>query len=98
MLALMGVFIVIVTLVQSVVQMMECPAEELTQRTYNIAAFSFTPAEIVAEVQKYVPLTVEYKVDKTRQKIGKDKKIPHKGLFWATVWCAYVLSFKTRMS
>ena len=55
---------------QSVIQMMECPAEDLTQRTYNIAAFSFTPAEIIAEVQKYVPLTVEYKVDKTRQRIG----------------------------
>ena len=50
--------------------MMESPAEDLSQRTYNIAAFSFTPAEIVAEVQKYVPLTVEYKIDKARQRIG----------------------------
>lgn len=56
--------------IQSVIQMMECPEEDLTQRTYNIAAFSFTPAEIVAEVQKYVPLTVDYKIDKSRQRIA----------------------------
>ena len=56
---------------QSVIQMMECPESNLSQRTYNIAAFSFTPEEIFAEIQKYVPLTVEYKVDKNRQKIGQ---------------------------
>lgn len=49
---------------------MKCPEDQLNQRTYNIGAFSFTPAEIFAEIQKHVPLTVDYKIDKTRQRIG----------------------------
>jgi len=40
------------------------------QRTYNIAAFSFTPSELEKEVKKYIPeLEVTYKPD-SRQKIA----------------------------
>lgn len=56
--------------IQSVIQMMEAPEDGFNQRTYNIAAFSFTPEEIANEIRKYVPLTVEYKVDPVRQKIA----------------------------
>ena len=56
---------------RSVVEFMETPNEKLSMRTYNVAAMSFTPAEIADAVRKYVPnLSVSYKVDE-RQKIGQ---------------------------
>ena len=56
---------------QSVVQLMEYPEDELKQRTYNVTAFSFTPEELFNEIRNHIPdLKVTYKVD-TRQAIGK---------------------------
>lgn len=55
---------------RSVVQFMEIPHNSLKQRTYNVNAMSFTPAELVDEVKKYVPdLKVKYEPD-SRQKIA----------------------------
>jgi threonine 3-dehydrogenase len=55
---------------QSVVQFMQFPAENLKQRTYNITAMSFTPDELFAEIRKHVPdFKVTYNVD-SRQAIG----------------------------
>ena len=43
----------------------------LSTRTYNVAAMSFTPAELFEAVKKHVPhLQITYKAD-ARQKIGK---------------------------
>jgi threonine 3-dehydrogenase len=49
---------------------MIAPEEELSCRVYNVAAMSFTPAELFNEVKKQVPeLTLDYNID-DRQKIG----------------------------
>jgi threonine 3-dehydrogenase len=54
----------------SVLQFMQFPADQLKQRTYNITAMSFTPAELFAEIKKHIPeLKVTYSVD-SRQAIG----------------------------
>lgn len=56
---------------KATLEIMEAPAEALTMRTYNINAMSFTPEELVQEVQKYVPeLQVTYNVDQVKQAIG----------------------------
>lgn len=56
---------------KATLEVMEAPAEALSMRTYNISAMSFTPEELVQEVQKHVPeLQVIYKVDEIRQAIG----------------------------
>lgn len=53
-------------------ELLECPAEKLKRRTYNMQGVSFTPDELTAEVKKFVPhLEVEYEVDPLRQSIGK---------------------------
>jgi threonine 3-dehydrogenase len=50
---------------------MEADNAKLKQRTYNIAAMSFTPAQIVEEVRKHIPhLKVTYNPD-SRQNIGQ---------------------------
>ncbi|XP_025027957.1 L-threonine 3-dehydrogenase, mitochondrial-like isoform X2 [Python bivittatus] len=52
-------------------EIMETPAEQLSMRTYNISAMSFTPEELVQEVQKHIPeLEVVYNVDPVRQAIA----------------------------
>ncbi len=56
----------------SILQYMETPFEKLAkQRTYNVAAMSFTPEELFNEIKKHVPdLKITYKID-SRQQIGK---------------------------
>ena len=55
----------------SIIQFMHFPESKLNQRTYNINAMSFTPAELFDEIKKHVPnLKVIYNVD-SRQKIGE---------------------------
>lgn len=47
------------------------PYDYISNRTYNVAAMSFTPSELFEAVKKRVPeLEIEYKPD-GRQKIGK---------------------------
>jgi threonine 3-dehydrogenase len=54
----------------SLINIMEAPAEQLKQRTYNVNAIDFTPAELISAIKKYVPnLTVTFKPD-GRQDIG----------------------------
>ena len=56
---------------RATLEFLETPNECLTMRTYNVAAMSFSPAELVEEVRKQVPhLSVEYKLDPLRQAIG----------------------------
>jgi nucleoside-diphosphate-sugar epimerase len=57
--------------IQATVDIMEAPAENIKIRSsYNLAAMSFTPTQIAAEIQKYIPnLQVTYKPD-FRQKIA----------------------------
>lgn len=57
--------------IQSIVSIMEAPSAQLKQRTYNVAAMSFTPEELAKAIQKYKPkFRISYKAD-DRQKIGK---------------------------
>lgn len=62
---------------RATLEMMEAPAETLSMRTYNINAMSFTPAELVQELQKLLPgLQVTYHIDPVRQAIGEAPR-PH---------------------
>lgn len=49
---------------RATMEYLEAPAEQLSMRTYNVSAMSFTPEELAAEVKKYVPdLEVIYQPD-----------------------------------
>jgi len=51
---------------------LEAPAEQLTQRVYNIQGFSFTPSKLYKAIQKRIPqLQIKYKPD-FRQVISRD--------------------------
>ena len=39
----------------SITQLIEAPDEQLTQRTYNVAALTFTPAELAAAIKRVMP-------------------------------------------
>ena len=41
--------------IQSIVDIMEASKDQLKQRTYNVAAMSFTPDELTKAIQKYKP-------------------------------------------
>ena len=56
---------------RATVEFMHAPESQLSLRTYNIAAMSFTPEEVAREIQKHVPqFKVTYKPDAVRQTIG----------------------------
>ncbi|XP_015923758.2 L-threonine 3-dehydrogenase, mitochondrial isoform X2 [Parasteatoda tepidariorum] len=55
---------------RSLIEIMEAPEEKLTLRTYNVAAISFTPEELVNALKKHMPhVEVTYAPDR-RQKIA----------------------------
>ncbi|XP_046712069.1 L-threonine dehydrogenase 2 isoform X2 [Silurus meridionalis] len=55
---------------RATVEFMQAPEYQLNLRTYNIAAVSFTPEEVVEEIRKHLPhLRVIYKPDPVRQNI-----------------------------
>lgn len=58
--------------IAATIQLMEAPAEQIKCRmAYNLAAMSFTPAELFAEIKKHKPdFEIEYKPD-FRQKIAE---------------------------
>ena len=61
--------------IQSIIGIMEASNDQLKQRTYNVAAMSFTPDELTKAIQKYKPnFKISYEVD-DRQKIGKTVSI-----------------------
>ena len=67
---------------RATVEFMHAPESQLSLRTYNIAAMSFTPEELAQEVMKQLPdLEVSYDVDQVRQAIGKYKSSTFMGLF-----------------
>jgi len=51
--------------IRATIELMEAPKEKITIRTsYNIAAISFSPAEIAAEIKKHIPeFSINYKPD-----------------------------------
>ncbi|XP_037312919.2 L-threonine 3-dehydrogenase, mitochondrial-like isoform X2 [Pungitius pungitius] len=56
---------------RATLEFLEAPAESLLGRTYNINATSFTPHDLVREIQKSLPdLEVTYNVDPIRQAIA----------------------------
>jgi threonine 3-dehydrogenase len=49
-------------------QLLEAKSENLSQRVYNVTAFSFTPEQISKEIQKYLPsFTIQYNPDFRQQ-------------------------------
>lgn len=57
--------------IAATIQIMQAPAQQIKIRSsYNLAAMSFTPTEIAAEIQKHIPdFTISYAPD-FRQKIA----------------------------
>ena len=57
--------------IRATISIMEAPAENIRIRSsYNLAGFSFTPAQLVAEIQRFLPeFTCDYEPD-FRQKIA----------------------------
>lgn len=55
--------------IDATVQIMQAPAEDVKLRSsYNLAAISFTPKEIAAEIKKHIPdFTITYKPDFRQQ-------------------------------
>ncbi len=55
--------------IKATIELMEAPAEKIKIRTsYNIAAMSFSPKEIAAEIKKHIPdFTITYKPDYRQQ-------------------------------
>jgi threonine 3-dehydrogenase len=54
--------------IDAVIQLLEAPNESLTQRTYNVTGFSFTPAELTHSIQKEIPhFNVNYRPDFRQQ-------------------------------
>lgn len=51
--------------IKATIELMEAPAEKISVRTsYNVAAISFSPKEIAAEIKKHIPdFTISYKPD-----------------------------------
>ena len=58
--------------IRATLELMEAPAEKIKIRTsYNLAAMSFTPAELTAEIQKHLPdFRINYEPDE-RQTIAE---------------------------
>jgi len=53
------------------VKYLKAPQQNLKRSVYNLGGVSFTPEELVAEVQKLIPgFTVEYELCETRSKIA----------------------------
>lgn len=57
---------------RATIELMEAPAERIRERSgYNVAAMSFTPAQIGAEIARHIPgFTIEYAPD-YRQRIAR---------------------------
>jgi len=55
--------------IRATIELMEAPAEKITTRTsYNIAAMSFSPAEIGIEIEKHIPgFKISYEPDYRQQ-------------------------------
>src|SRR3989337_4559125 len=51
--------------IRATIELMDAPAENIKVRTsYNLAAMSFTPAELAAEIKKHLPdFKIDYKPD-----------------------------------
>ncbi|XP_030643071.1 L-threonine dehydrogenase 2 [Chanos chanos] len=56
---------------RATIEFMQAPEYQLSLRTYNISAMSFTPEELVEEIRKHLPhLKVTYNPDPVRQNIA----------------------------
>lgn len=58
--------------IRATLELMDAPAEDIKIRTsYNLGGISFTPAEIAASIQKYIPnFSISYNPDPLRQAIA----------------------------
>lgn len=41
--------------IQSTIELIQAPKEKLTQCTYNVTGFSFTPAQVAISIKKFIP-------------------------------------------
>lgn len=75
--------------IRGTVELIEAPAEKLSQRVYNMTAISFTPAQLAESIKKFMPeFTIDYKPD-FRQAIADswprsiDDSLARKDWAWA---------------
>jgi threonine 3-dehydrogenase len=54
--------------IDSTMKLLEAPTEDLKFRTYNISAYSMTPAELATAIKKYVPnFEIHYEIGKKKR-------------------------------
>lgn len=57
--------------VKGTIQLITAPKEKILSKTYNLAAFSFSPRQLGEEIKKHLPhFQMEYKVQPLRQRIA----------------------------
>ena len=73
---------------------MQAPECQLSLRTYNIAAMSFTPEEVAQEIRKHLPhLKVTYNPDSVRQTIGTTERVWYTHLNTKPGWDDKVMQY-----
>jgi len=57
--------------IKGTIQLLSAPREKIITKTYNLAAFSFAPKDLAAEIKKHLPkFEMGYKVQELRQNIA----------------------------
>jgi len=57
--------------INGTIQLLSAPKEKIISKTYNLAAFSFSPKDLAAAIKKHIPkFEITYKPQELRQNIA----------------------------